>query len=36
MNTFKQRWLLVQINHDDTPTLKIEPATTGDYHVTIL
>ena len=34
--TFKQRWFLVQINHVETSILNINPATTGDFHVTFL
>ena len=35
-DTFKQRWFLVQVNHVETSILNMDPATTGDYHVTFL
>ena len=33
---FKERWLLVQINYDEISLLKMNPETTGDYHVNFL
>ena len=33
---FKQRWLLVLINNEETAILNMQPETTGDYHVTFL
>ena len=33
---FKQRWFLVQVNHVETTILNMYPATTCDYHVTLL
>ena len=35
-DTFKQRWFLVQINHEEATLLKMEPKTTSNYHVTFL
>ena len=35
-DTFKQRWFLVQINYEETALLKMNPETTGDYHVNFL
>ena len=33
-DTIKPRWFLVQVNHLETTLLKMNPSTTGDYHVT--
>ena len=30
------KWLFVQVNHIETEILKMDPSTTGDYHVTFL
>ena len=35
-DTFKQRWFLVQINHEETTLLKMELETANDYHITFL
>jgi len=35
-DTFKQRWLLVKIIHEETTILNMQPETTSDYHVTFL
>ena len=35
-DTFKQRWFFVQINHEETTLLTMEPETIGDYHVNFL
>ena len=32
----KPRWFLVQVNHIETMILKMNPSTTGDYHVIFL
>ena len=32
----KPRWFLVQVHHIETTLLKLNPSTTGDYHVTFL
>ena len=35
-DTIRSRWFLVQVNHIETSILKMNPSTTGDYHVTFL
>ena len=35
-NTLKKNWFLVQINHAETITLKMNSKTTYDYHVTFM
>ena len=35
-DTVKPRWFRVQVNHIETAILKMNPSTTGDYHVTFL
>ena len=34
--TLKSRWFLVQINHEETQVLNMNPRKTGDYYVTFL
>ena len=35
-DTLKSCWDLVQINHEETDELHMNPRTTGDYHVIFL
>ena len=35
-DTFKQRWFLVKMNHEERATLKMQPEATSDYQVTFL
>ena len=35
-DTVKLRWFLVQVNHIETAILKMNPSTTGGYHVIFL